>query len=148
MTSECDHLRKAKGTAEAVLRGDVPILEAARSLTSALIDTRLTRSGPACFFNSASSETDDLPLGRVREHWEAAALREKDRQAAAYEARIRDQFLVACREIVSLIGEISSKSPRTPTWYDPIGGNIPMRHVSSRKAGDLPQGVKSAVEQL
>lgn len=109
MITERDKLRKAKETAEAVLRGDVPILEAARTLTNALIDTRLTRSGSALLFNAVSSETDDLPIGKVREYWEAAALREKDNQAADYEARIREQFLAACHEIVRLIAEEDSK---------------------------------------
>jgi hypothetical protein len=109
MTSECDHLRKAKETAESTFRGDVPILEAACILRSALIHTRLDRAGPALLFNGVCSETDDLPIGRVREYWATSALREKDRQAADYEARIRIQFLEACREIISLIGEIDLK---------------------------------------
>ncbi len=106
MVSESDQLRKAKETAEGALRGDLPILEAACILRSALIDTRLDRTGPAMLFNGVCIETDDLPIGRVREYWATDALREKDRQAADYEARIRVQFLEACREIISLIGEI------------------------------------------
>ena len=61
MTSEYDQLRKAKETAEGALRGDVPIMEAARILTSALIDTRLNRAEPTLLFNGVFSETDDLP---------------------------------------------------------------------------------------
>jgi hypothetical protein len=105
MTDE-DQLRKAKETAEAVLRGDIPILEAADILRSALIDTRLGRSQPSLLFNGGSSETDDLPIGAARRYWAKTAVTEKDRQAADYEARIRDQFLAACREVIGLIGEI------------------------------------------
>jgi hypothetical protein len=60
-------------------------------------------------FNGVSSETDDLPIGAAREHWAKTVLSEKDRQAADYEDRIRDEFLTACREILNLIGEISSR---------------------------------------
>ena len=109
MTSEYDYLRKAKETAESTLRGDVPILEAACMLRSALIHTRLERTGPAMLFNGVCSETDDLPIGRVREHWATAALTEKDGLAADYETRIRIQFLEACREIIRLIGETTSE---------------------------------------
>jgi len=109
MTSEYDQLRKAKETAEGALRGDVPIMEAARILTSALIDTRLNRAEPTLLFNGVFSETDDLPIGRVRQNWATDALREKDYLAADYRVRIRDQFLGACRQIIGLIDEIISK---------------------------------------
>jgi hypothetical protein len=109
MISECDQLREAEDIAEAALRGDLPLLEAACILTSALIDTRLNRAEPTLLFNAVCSETDHLPIGRVREYWATTALREKDHEAADYEANIRSQFLEACREIIGLIGKIISE---------------------------------------
>jgi hypothetical protein len=109
MASDEDQLRKAKETAEAVLRGDIPILEAADILRSVLIDTRLGGSQPSLLFSGVSSETDGLPIGTVRQYWAKTALEEKDRQAADYEARIRNQFLAACRDVIGLIGDINSQ---------------------------------------
>lgn len=38
---------------------------------------------------AVASETDTLPIGEGRQHWEAAALRERDHQAAEYLGRVK-----------------------------------------------------------
>jgi len=103
--SEHDQLKHAVGIARAALRGEASILEAAMRLNSALIDSSLAHTGPAIFFNGVSSETDHLPIGSARQFWELSALSMKDTEAAMYEAKIRDQFMDACREIIIQIGE-------------------------------------------
>ncbi len=50
-------------------------------------------------FVGVASETDDLPLGAVRQYWAPDALARKDQELANYETRIRDEVLDACREL-------------------------------------------------
>ena len=56
-----------------------------------------------------SSATDDLPLGRVREHWDPAVLARKDRETARCESLWRVQFRGACERIIE-----SLDGPRFP----------------------------------
>jgi hypothetical protein len=46
-----------------------------------------------------SSETDDLPIGPVREHWHPAALSEKDGEIQRLESLWREQMLLACERM-------------------------------------------------
>ncbi len=94
-------LAEAHKIAKAVLRGDTPIFEAAPRLWSALHGTNLAMTEAHLFLNGVASETEDLPFGPVREVWSPEALRRKDVVAAAYESKIRDEFL-SVREIVRL----------------------------------------------
>jgi hypothetical protein len=45
------------------------------------------------------SETDDLPVGSVRELWAAVALGEKDKEIKRAEELYRVQFLEPCKRI-------------------------------------------------
>jgi len=69
------------------------------------MDTDLYKTEAWACFAGVASETDDLPIGTVRQYWAPEALIEKDRVAAAYEAKIREQFLAACDQILKLIPE-------------------------------------------
>lgn len=50
-------------------------------------------------FVAVASETDDLPLGAVRQYWAPDALARKDQELASYETRIRDHVPDSCREL-------------------------------------------------
>lgn len=50
-------------------------------------------------FVTVASETDHLPLGSLRQHWEPDALARKDYEVANYETRIREHVLDTCREL-------------------------------------------------
>jgi hypothetical protein len=55
-------------------------------------------------FNSIcgiDSETDHLPIGRVREHWHQDKLPEKDREIAHCEGLYRDQVHAVCERILT-----------------------------------------------
>ncbi|MGA9673334.1 MAG: hypothetical protein WBQ94_29355 [Terracidiphilus sp.] len=46
-----------------------------------------------------ASETDDLPTGRVREHWHPDSLREKDCELARCEELWHEKMLLTCKRI-------------------------------------------------
>lgn len=50
-------------------------------------------------FIAIASETDDLPVGKQRELWNAAALVELDRKRAEYMAQVRASLRAACLSI-------------------------------------------------
>jgi hypothetical protein len=53
-------------------------------------------------FRYIDSEIDDLPIGKEREHWNAAALAEKDKQIEEYLIRVRTDLEWAIRQIVAM----------------------------------------------
>jgi hypothetical protein len=87
--------------ANAVLEGKTSILEAAPKLCSLLLSNPEIASREDCnLFNGIASETDDLPIGRVREEWHPDFLPEKDREIARCEALWRDDAMEACERII------------------------------------------------
>src|ERR1035438_1626155 len=70
---------QALETVEAVLDGRICITEAARALLPLLrTNSDLASREDFDLIRAIESETDDLPIGRVREHWHPDSLREKD----------------------------------------------------------------------
>src|SRR6267142_2868829 len=86
---------EAARAAHAILAGEIGLIEGVRSLTR--IGHGLVRDfwGDPDFsvLGAVDSETDDLPVGQARGHWDAAALAVKDGESADYEAAIRDAAL-------------------------------------------------------
>jgi len=92
------------------LDGQTGVIDAARILLPLL--RRLPGLPSEEDFNlirATVSETDDLPLGRVREHWDPAVLARKDRETARCESLWRVQFRGACERIIE-----SLDGPRFP----------------------------------
>jgi hypothetical protein len=56
------------------------------------------------FFIGVDSETDHLPLGDVRQHWAADALRKKDEELSSLEGFFRADALCACRNLILKLG--------------------------------------------
>jgi hypothetical protein len=87
--------------AQAVIAGEVGLIEGARQLTA--IGHRLVRDFSAdpdfSVLGAVESETDDLPIGQIRAHWDPSALALKDREIAQFESTVRDAVLAACRSI-------------------------------------------------
>jgi hypothetical protein len=52
-------------------------------------------------FIAIDSETDDLPLGDVRQYWAPDALEKKDAEIARFEARFRAKALTAAANLVA-----------------------------------------------
>ena len=83
-----------------VLDGKKSILEAAVGLLSLLqVKPSLASRDDFNLIRAIESETDDLPIGRIREHWHPDALTEKDREIERLEGLWREQMLAACERI-------------------------------------------------
>ena len=87
--------------ARAMLNGQLGVIGAARALLPFLHrNPQLTSQEDYNLVRAIESETDDLPLGPVRELWDTAALPEKDREIARCEALWQDQFRAACERLL------------------------------------------------
>ena len=92
----------AIGIAGEVLRFDLGVIESSRQMltfrwTSGVDefdDDFLTLVGVA-------SETDHVPIGRVRREWDSTALAHKVQEIAATEAFYREHVFAACRSIIA-----------------------------------------------
>ena len=92
----------AIGIAEAVLRGDLGVIEGSRRMlpfrwttgVDEMDDDFLTLVG-------VDSETDHLPIGQVRREWDKTALARKDQEIAATEAFYREHVFATCRSIIT-----------------------------------------------
>jgi hypothetical protein len=96
---------EAARAAHAILAGEIGLIEGVRSLTR--IGHGLVRDFCDPDFSvrgAVDSETDDLPVGQARGHWDPAALAVKDGESADYEATIRDAVLAACHSIRTRYG--------------------------------------------
>lgn len=84
-----------------MLVGEVGPLEGVRAFLPLLHeDSSITSTDDYYLLVGIDSETDDLPLGRVRDEWDSKSLREKDREIARCEDLWRDKVLAACERIL------------------------------------------------
>ncbi|MCP4674179.1 MAG: DUF2489 domain-containing protein [Deltaproteobacteria bacterium] len=51
-------------------------------------------------FNAINSETDHLPIGKVREQWSSSTLEMKDEEKTAAEKRFRKEAISACKKLI------------------------------------------------
>jgi hypothetical protein len=52
-------------------------------------------------FVGIDSESDHFPLGDVRRHWSAEALKAKDEELKNYELRVRERAFRACESFIA-----------------------------------------------
>lgn len=91
---------QALETVESVLNGRIGTVEAAHALLPILqLNFDLASQEDFDLIRAIESETDNLPVGRVREHWHPDSLREKDHELARCEGRWREQMVPACQHI-------------------------------------------------
>ena len=86
------------GTVRSIKTGAIALLEGCTAVSAlswpVKVDAPLEES--LRIFKGVASEIDDMPTGRVRELWSAAALADKDAQMAEYEKRVRPAVLDGC----------------------------------------------------
>jgi hypothetical protein len=99
MASEWEQ-RRAKEISEAVLGGRLSILEGTRALRPLAFTDAIASETDRRMIIGIESETDDLPIGEVRQLWAESALEEKDLEIAPCEAFWRDKVLAVCRRIL------------------------------------------------
>jgi hypothetical protein len=91
--------QRAREIAAAALAGRVTTLEAVRELYPLAHTDAIFEEEDRVLIIAIDSETDDLPIGKVRELWAPDALEEKDREIKRAEELYKDQFLEACKRI-------------------------------------------------
>jgi Protein of unknown function (DUF2489) len=94
---------EAVRTARAVLSGELGVLEGCIPLASIAHDVVADwRIDPDfVIFGAVASEADELPLGKAREQWSAAALARADLEIDRYTREVHGQVLAACRNVVN-----------------------------------------------
>ena len=105
-------LHSAVDLTGAMLRGDVTLFLGCRRLASLAhhIVPDWTADPDFVVFGAVASEIDDYPVGPERARWSLTALAREDAKIADYEARVRDQILGACRNVIARF----SSSPSGP----------------------------------
>jgi len=91
---------KIAAAARAVLSGELGIIAGARRLCSLGHEIGADRDADFTFFIYLESETDHLPVGDVRQHWNAEALRDKDPEIMRVEAFYRERAFEICRRLI------------------------------------------------
>lgn len=101
-------------SANACLAGEIGPIETARALSGfrgndEVLDEILL------IFVAVDSETDTLPLGNVRQHWNPVALEREDAKIAEAEAWCREMVADACRDLIKalmpLLAELGDQRP-------------------------------------
>jgi hypothetical protein len=92
--------QKAKEVAESVLNRRTTVLEAARELVSRADTDEMANEENRLLIITIESETDDLPIGKVRKPWARYAQEAKDTGIARCEELWKCQFIEACKRIV------------------------------------------------
>ena len=89
--------------ADAVVSGRLGIIEGCRRLRELGLDlvpdARIDND--FVVFDAVDSETDALPIGSARQHWEPAALHREDEKIEHAEAKYRDEVVAACRNLIN-----------------------------------------------
>ena len=99
--------KSAQRIAQEVLDGQTGVIDAARTLLPLLRRSpELTSEEDFNLIRAIDCETDDLPLGHVREQWDAVVLAYKDREIARCESLWRDQFRAACERIIERLHNV------------------------------------------
>ena len=93
--------RTARDIAQAVLDGRTTTLEAVRGLVSLAHTDAIADVEDRRFIIAIESETDNLPVGTVRNLWAADALKQKDVEIARAEELYKSDFFETCRRIAN-----------------------------------------------
>ena len=89
--------------AKQLLAGQLGVIAAARALAPLRHDAEPELSEMLLVFTGIDSETDNLPVGEVRQHWRAEALEGKDREITEAEELYRDSAMKAATSLVRLL---------------------------------------------
>jgi hypothetical protein len=92
--------RRIVAGAEGALNGTLSITEAARELTGVSHELNMSRERQFVVFVGIASETDEFPLGAVRDMWNPAKLLQVVAQRGQYENRVRSTADAACKELL------------------------------------------------
>jgi len=92
-------------TANEILAGNLDVVSGCRILKSALHDKEFFGDPDANCIIGVDSETDDLPMGAVRDLWNSDALAKRDAAREEYVARVRERVFKACRNLIAKVSQ-------------------------------------------
>jgi len=93
--------REMVRVARGILNGGIGIVSGARQLTHLRFCSRSDNNSDLLIFVGIDSESDHLPLGDVRRHWNVKALKIKDEELNRFEARVKERAFRACEGIIA-----------------------------------------------
>lgn len=101
--------------AREVLDGKLSVIEGCRRLNALSCDLvddwRVDKD--FAVFGAVDSETDCLPVGAVRQHWNSSALVREDEKIEVAEALYRDRVMAACSNLVRRFESTGSNRENT-----------------------------------
>ena len=98
--------------AQRMLDGQCSYIEGARLICSLLDQARIDRLGqPFIVFIGISCETDDVPVGQLKEQWHPEAVSRLESKWADAERYAKNHGEPACRAIIKWIAEHPSVIP-------------------------------------
>ena len=100
--------RVAIDTATAVINGRVGIVEGSRILSRLSYDLVVDPRADKDFlvFLGVDSETDVLPIGDVRKHWNVLALEREDAKIADADEFFRERVVEACHHLLDRLRDV------------------------------------------
>jgi hypothetical protein len=93
--------------ASGLVAGDLGVIAAARKLRGFWDGVEPEIGALLLVFVGIDSETDALPVGNERAHWNAEALARKDIEIRAAEQRWRGQAVAAATQLIHLLEQSS-----------------------------------------
>ena len=93
--------------AQAMIAGELELIEGCRELAGYLSDAALRSDPDARTIIGVDSEADAFPIGAVRERWANEALAERDRERTEYMTRVTPIVLAACGALVAKLNRSS-----------------------------------------
>ena len=95
--------REVVSIASRMLDGEMPLIEGARVLYDLRCVVGLADSELFMPIVAFESDTDDQPVGAVRQMYSQEALAAKDQGIAGYLAEMRPEILETCRKIIDAL---------------------------------------------
>src|SRR4051812_35332439 len=92
-------------TASGILDGSIDLITGARRLASLSHDVHADRDPDFVTFIGIDSETDEFPLGTVRQHWNPEALVKYDLERERAEQQYRPRALECARRLLTKYAE-------------------------------------------
>jgi hypothetical protein len=101
ITTVEEQRREMVRVARGILDGSIGIVAGARQITRLRFGSTAENDSDILIFVGIDSESDHLPLGDVRRHWDAEALKAKDEELQLYEARVKERAFRACESFIA-----------------------------------------------
>jgi hypothetical protein len=92
--------RRTVARAQDLLNGRASVITTARELRKLQFWVRAKNDPDFIVFEGISSETDHLPVGKERQHWDADALRRKDEEIRLAEDSYKNQAFDAAQNLI------------------------------------------------